>query len=239
METSDALGELVNLRDLGRQPTGSGVLTRTGVVYRSDAPFPGDRDPEGLPAWPPRVVIDLREAAETRSEHPLASVAQVHRVRLLEGLDKPDNEDGTVHELTALYKGMLEGAPKKLVEVFRFVLAADGPALVHCAAGKDRTGVVSAMLLSAAGVRQDAIVADYVRTDKNMLRVLQRLNELPELPPGVDEEMVAELMATPTQAIERVLEIFGSHPDAAAGWLSSHGATDDELNRWQEKFLDS
>ncbi|RRO14837.1 tyrosine-protein phosphatase [Saccharopolyspora rhizosphaerae] len=239
MATSDALGELVNLRDLGGQPTGDGVLTRAGVVYRSDAPFPGDRDPQGLPDWPPRVVIDLREAAETKDAHPLDPVAQVHRIRLLEGLEKPDTDDDALHELTVLYQGMLEGAPKKLVEVFRLVLEADGPVLVHCAAGKDRTGVVSAMLLSAAGVRPDAIVADYVRTDKNMLHVLRRLNELPELPPGVDEEMVAELMATPTQAIERVLEIFDAHEDAAAGWLRSHGVTDDELTRWQGKFLDT
>lgn len=238
MATSDALDELVNLRDLGGQPTGNGVLTRPGVVYRSDAPSPGDRDPDGLPAWPPRVVVDLREAVETQEGHPMASVAQVHHIRVLEGLDHPENDDDAVHELTRLYQGMLQGAPKKLVEVFRHVLEADGPALVHCAAGKDRTGVVSAMLLSAVGVRPDAIVADYVRTDKNMLRVLQRLNELPELPPGVDEEMVADLMATPTQAIERVLEIFDDHQDAAAGWLSSHGVTDDELTRWQEKFLE-
>jgi protein-tyrosine phosphatase len=235
MPTSDALDELVNLRDLGGQPTGDGVLTRSGVVYRSDAPHPGDRDPAETSAWPPRVVVDLREAVETQDEHPLATVAQVHRVRVLEGLEKPET-DGSVHELTLLYEGMLQGAPKKLVEVFRQVLEADGPALVHCAAGKDRTGVVSAMLLGAAGVRQDAIIADYVRTDKNMFRVLQRLNEAPELPPGVDEEMVAEFLATPTQAIERVLEIFDDHR-GAAGWLSTHGVTDDELDRWQEKFL--
>ncbi|TDC95118.1 tyrosine-protein phosphatase [Saccharopolyspora aridisoli] len=235
MATSDALDELVNLRDLGGQPTGNGVLTRSGVVYRSDAPHPGDRDPAGASAWPPRVVVDLREAVETQDEHPLAPVAQVHRVRVLEGLDKPE-ADGSAHELTLLYEGMLQGAPKKLVEVFRHVLEADGPALVHCAAGKDRTGVVSAMLLGAAGVRQDAIIADYVRTDKNMFRVLQRLNEAPELPPGVDEEMVAELLATPTQAIERVLEVFEDH-QGAAGWLGAHGVTDDELERWREKFL--
>ncbi|TWF94087.1 tyrosine-protein phosphatase [Saccharopolyspora dendranthemae] len=237
MPTSDALDELVNLRDLGGQPVGDGELTRSGVVYRSDAPHPGDRDPEGLTGWPPRVVVDLREAAETQETHPMAPVAQVHRIRVLEGLDKPE-DDGSAHELTLLYQGMLEGAPKKLVEVFRHVLEADGPALVHCAAGKDRTGVVSAMLLSAAGVRPDAIIADYVRTDKNMFRVLQRLNEAPELPPGVDEEMVAELLATPTQAIERVLEVFDVH-QGAAGWLSNHGVTDDELNRWKAKFLDS
>ncbi|SFS67283.1 tyrosine-protein phosphatase [Saccharopolyspora flava] len=233
-----ALDELVNLRDLGGQPTGTGALTRPGVVYRSDAPRLGDRDPGGLPGWPPRVVVDLREAAETRDEHPMAPASLVHRVRVLEGLDKPDEDDESVHELTTLYQGMLLGAPTKLVEVFRHVLEADGPALVHCAAGKDRTGVVSAVLLSAAGVRPDAIIADYVRTDENMLRVLQRLEELPELPPGVDEEAVAELMATPTQAIERVLEVFDEHPDAAAGWLAGHGVTDDELHRWREKFLE-
>ncbi|WP_308197918.1 tyrosine-protein phosphatase [Saccharopolyspora soli] len=111
--------------------------------------------------------------------------------------------------------------------------------LVHCAAGKDRTGVVSALLLSAVGVRPDAIVADYVRTDRNMFRVLRRLDAAPVLPPGVAEEDVQDLMSTPTEAIESVLTTFAAHEDGASGWLRSHGATDEELQRWHQKFLAS
>ncbi|QIZ36719.1 tyrosine-protein phosphatase [Saccharopolyspora sp. ASAGF58] len=240
MSTTDPLDALVNLRDLGGQPTGDGVATRAGVVYRSDAPHVGDRDPVDLSPWPPKVVVDLRDSVETGDEeHPLAAVATVHSVPLLEEARDADVElDEAAHELTALYQSIVQGVPKKLVEVFRIVLDADGPVLIHCAAGKDRTGVVSAMLLSAVGVRRDAIVADYVRTDRNMLRVLQRLDEVPALPPGVDEEMVHELLSTPTEAIESVLNTFAEHEGGARGWLQAHGATNEELDRWQTKFTD-
>jgi rhodanese-related sulfurtransferase len=225
LPTTDPLDALVNLRDLGGQPAGDGAVTRAGVVYRSDAPHTGDRAPEHLPQWPPKVVVDLRDSAEAgEQEHPLAAVAMVHNVPLLEAVQDADLEiDEAAHEMTAFYQSIINGAPKKLVEVFRIVLDADGPVLIHCAAGKDRTGVVCAMLLGAVGVRRDAIVADYVRTDRNMFRVLQRLNVAPELPPGVDEEMVQDFMSTPSDAIESVLGTFADHEAGTRGWLRSHG----------------
>ncbi|MFC7344032.1 tyrosine-protein phosphatase [Saccharopolyspora griseoalba] len=236
MSSTDHLGALVNLRDLGGQPTDDGVLTRPGVVYRSDAPRSGDRDPEGLEKWPPHVVVDLREDDELLGRaHPMADVTEVRRVPVL--TDLPRSAPDTSDELSVFYQRMVRQAADKLVEVFRIAVEADGPVLVHCAAGKDRTGVVSAMLLSAAGVLPDAIVADYARTDKNMYRVLQRLNLAPSLPPGVTEDIVADLMAAPIEAIQGVIAEFGEHPGAAAGWLRSHGVTSAELGRWHDKFL--
>ena len=229
-----ALDGLVNLRDLGGVPAEDGVLTRSGVVLRSDAPRNGDRAPEEH-AWPPRVVLDLRDAAELNGvAHPLAAEAQVHQIELLAGIHSAEVN----HPLPVLYELMLDKAAHKLVRVFRLALEADGPVLVHCAAGKDRTGVVSAMLLSAVGVRRDAIIADYVRTDRNMFRVLQRLEMAPALPPGVTEEDVRDLISTPVEAIERVLSRFEEHEGAATGWLGEHGVTEDELSRWRRRFLD-
>lgn len=237
-DPTDVLGGLVNFRDLGGMPMRDGALTAPGVLYRSDAPHVGDRAPQDAPEWPPAVVVDLRDEVElNEAPHPMADVAEVHAVPLLEDIQfgEPDRLDD--HELTALYQGIVDHAAKKLVEVFRIVLEADGPALIHCAAGKDRTGVSAALLLSLVDVRQDAVVADYVRTDGNMFRVLQRLQVLsPELPPGVDVEAVRDLMSTPAESIERVLSRFAQHPDGAAGWLLRHGVTDTELQRWREKF---
>ena len=240
-DSADAVNELVNLRDLGGMPTGDGALTRPGVVYRSDAPHAGDRDPEGMPQWPPAAVIDLREGVEVGEvEHPLAAVSAVHHLPLLEDVAEAESaDDYTTNGLITLYANILDHAPKKLVEAFRIVLDTDGPVLVHCAVGKDRTGVLSALLLSAAGVRRDAIVADYVRTDENMMRVMKRLNLEAQLPPGVNLEAVMELMSAPTEAIESVLERFAEHPDGAAGWLRAHGATETELRRWRARFLDA
>ena len=237
-QAANALDGLVNLRDLGGLPTDDGASTRAGVVYRSDAPHAGDRDPEGVAQWPPRAVIDLRDTVEQGDQgHPLAPVSTVHRVPLLEDVRDRDGGGSAGLTLSDLYDLMVLGVPKKLVEVFRIVLDTEGPVLIHCAAGKDRTGVASALLLRAAGVRADAIVADYVRTDPNMQLVLKRLDVAPVTPPGVDDESVNELISAPAEAIERVLSRLETFDGGAAGFLRAHGVTADEVRRWQERFL--
>lgn len=232
---ADGLDGLVNLRDLGGLPTHHGGTTLPGVLYRSDAPHTGDRAPEGMPRWPPAAVIDLRDTVEYGTEpHPLADVAVVHRVPVLEDIRHIiKHGDG----LEALYQSLLTDASDKLVHVFRITAQADGPVLIHCAAGKDRTGVACALLLSAVGVRPDSIIADYVRSDRNMHRVLQRLNAAETLPPGVEDEPVAELVAAPAPAIEGVLTLLEEHEGATTGWLRAHGATEADLSRWRERFL--
>ncbi|WP_370591132.1 tyrosine-protein phosphatase [Saccharopolyspora montiporae] len=237
-DPADVLGGLVNFRDLGGLPMRGGTFTAPGVLYRSDAPHVGDRAPQDAPEWPPAAVVDLRDEVELDgAPHPMADVAEVHQVPLLEDVRPGDSDRPDDHELTVLYQGIVDHAAKKLVEVFRIVLNAGGPVLIHCAAGKDRTGVSAALLLSLVEVRRDAVVADYVRTDGNMFRVLQRLQVLsPELPPGVDVDSVRELMSTPAEAIERVLGRFAAHPGGAADWLRGHGVTDEELQRWRERF---
>ena len=233
--TARATDRLANLRDLGGIPA-EGGRTRSGVVLRSDAPRTGDRPPEGI-EWPPRVVLDLRDEPELNgAPHPLAAEAEVHQIELLDGIHSAE----VSYPLPVLYRLAVERAADKLVRSFRLALEADGPVLVHCAAGKDRTGIVSAMLLSAAGARPDSIVADYIRTDQNMFRVLQRLELAPALPPGVTEEDVRrDIVSAPVSAIEVVLEQFDAYDGAAAGWLLAHGATEDEIERWRGRFLDA
>lgn len=236
--TASALDGLVNLRDVGGLPAEGGSRTRSGVLYRSDAPYAGDRDPDQVHVWPPDLVVDLRDTVELNGQqHPLAEVCEVRHIPLLEGIRHKQEDDGS-EPLTGLYQHILNWADEWLVELFRSALRTEGPVLVHCAAGKDRTGVSVALLLSAAGVSRDAIVEDYGRTDQNMFRVLQRLNVAPELPPGVSEEAVRDLVATPTAAIESVVRRFDEYSDGGAGWLRERGVTDAEIEQWRERLLE-
>ncbi|MDR7303149.1 tyrosine-protein phosphatase [Haloactinomyces albus] len=233
----NALDGLVNLRDLGGLPTEGEKTTRPGVLYRSDAPHAGDRVPEGMPQWPPKAVVDLRDTVEEEErEHPLAWSSSVHRIPVMEDLRSGAGR-GTSLSLRALYEYLLDGASKRLLEVFRVAVDTEGPVLIHCAAGKDRTGVACALLMRAAGVRSDAVVADYVRTDRNMQHVLQRLDVSPVLPPGVEEAAVDELISAPAAAMEAVLARLDEHQGGAAGWLLAHGASRNEITRWQQRFL--
>jgi protein-tyrosine phosphatase len=75
---------LCNVRDVGGLPTEDGRTTRAGVLYRSDAPLPGDPTPAGIAAWPPRTVLDLRSSRErAAAPHPLAAGTTV--VLLVDG----------------------------------------------------------------------------------------------------------------------------------------------------------
>lgn len=241
MSTTDpaasALDGLVNLRDLGGLPAEGGALTRPGVLYRSDAPYQGDRHPTAVEVWPPELVIDLRDRLELNGRpHPLEQACAVQHMPVLEGIrHKQDDSDG---QLTGLYQLILDWADEWLLKLFRAAAQAEGPVLLHCAAGKDRTGVSVALLLSAAGVDRDAIVEDYLRTDQNMFRVLQRLNVAPQLPPGITEEEAKDLVAaTPPSAIESVVQRFDQYSDGAAGWLAERGVTDEEIDQWRRRLL--
>ncbi|MCP3801608.1 tyrosine-protein phosphatase [Allokutzneria sp. A3M-2-11 16] len=235
--------ELANARDVGGLPTADGRTTRAGVLYRSDAPHEGDRGPD-LPSWPPALVIDLRATAEhSGAAHPLAGPdTVVRRIPLLEAVVAELNEPSTPaapadKDLAAVYVGMLKASSAEFVEVLRLVAVADGPALVHCAAGKDRTGVAVALALSAVGVTREAIVADYVRTQANMERVIARMTGGVLLPEGVDFEPIRHLFEAPARAMEAVLDRLDAHPDGARGWLDEHGLSPITITRLTTRLL--
>ncbi|MBW9215383.1 tyrosine-protein phosphatase [Mumia sp. zg.B53] len=219
-----------NLRDLGGLPTEDGATTVHGVLLRSAMPSIDDRDPGGLP-WPPSLVLDLRSSAESGPEHPLAPTgATVRQISLLEAL-RPDGPQSASPQvvarmatggLEALYLGMLEVARAELVQVATLVADHDGATLLHCAAGKDRTGVAVAMLLRTAGVSRDAVVKDYLATGAAMDAVLQRLRIAPQIDPS--RRAPSSYLAIPQDAIDAVLDVWDAHPGGTAGWLYDAGA---------------
>src|SRR5690349_8901550 len=159
------VGVTYNLRDIGDYPTGSGARTRWGRLFRSDAArFTGDRQLTDLGL---RTVIDLRDDVEVVAL-PTGLTAFVPTVlrrpldprALLGALDT-----GSSDPLGELYVAMIRERGRRLAEIVTD-LAAPGalPALVHCAAGKDRTGVVIALVLSAIGVPDDVVATDYALT---------------------------------------------------------------------------
>lgn len=163
---------LANLRDLGGMPTTDGTTTRHGVLYRSDAPYPSDAKPSSVPSWPPAAVLDLRAQRERDNVgHEWTEDSTLYHWPLYDEAAPISRE---APNLVDLYRNILEAVPHRVAAVVEVAAQAHAPLLVHCAAGKDRTGVTVAALLLAADVEPDAVIEDYLATAANMASLRSR-----------------------------------------------------------------
>lgn len=232
---------LCNARDLGGLPAGEGRVTRSGMLLRSDLPLPGDPAPD-LPMWPPATVLDLRAPAERTGPHPLAGVREVPLFDDLMLGGAPDDgwpPDGDLDPWFArLYLRALRERAFAVAEAVSVLVTAPPPVLVHCAAGRDRTGIVVAVALRAIDVPRAAIVTDYRRTEDNHLRLMRRLAAR-TVPAGRRSGRAAvEALATPA-AIEAVLDEVDSYVGGAHAWLVAHGVPSADLGRWRAEFVET
>ncbi len=213
-----------NLRDLHGIPVEGGVVA-PGRLLRSAAPAVGDLAPVGVP-WPPTAVVDLRSASEIEPEHPLADHAAIHRLPLLGAL-RPGAARPS--DLTGLYRVVVESAGPMLVDVVRAVATSPGPALVHCAAGKDRTGISVALALLLAGADVDDVVDDYLETGRHREAIDARLTAIA----GHDhrQTLPAAFFETKAEAVLSVVEVWSAHDGGVHGWFQAAGGTVDDVER--------
>jgi protein-tyrosine phosphatase len=231
------LNALANLRDLGGLSTSAGAQTRSGVLYRSALPIAGDEAPVTVPIWPARTVIDLRSSKEQAvTEHPLLSeTTNIYRVPLLS--DEDVAEMNLLSKLDLVYSGIVSNAGKQLVQVLRLAATAPAPVLLHCAGGKDRTGIATAMLLSAAGVDAAHIAADYAATEQHMESVLARIRRTdPSFAHGKNMHDNDLARAAP-ETINRVLDRWDTYPGGIYSWLLDNGAEADAITQWVDRLV--
>ncbi len=223
---------LQNLRDVGGLPAAGGRRVRSGRLYRSDAPILGDPSPPLRP-WPPRTVIDLRSAGEAGdAEHPLvAGGAHVINIPLLPELSperQAELRQAAYADLATTYRFLVRTAAAKLTQVVHVVATEPAPLLLHCAAGKDRTGIATAVTLAGVGVPREDIIADYVRTEDSLEHLPGRLalGWSPAHREAALEQLTVgqpELLRTSVAAIEAVLDSLEGWTGGPIGWLLEHG----------------
>ncbi|MDW7657998.1 MAG: tyrosine-protein phosphatase [Bacillota bacterium] len=166
------LQTLYNIRDLGGHPTADGRETQCGRFIRSDAPVRlSQSDLDVLLSYPVRHVIDLRSQSEIRQQpHDLRDQPGIsyHNIPLLGVSLERDmmrlqrNNGHKKISLVDLYRHILDQSQTAIRSVMLTLAAADSDArLFNCSHGKDRTGLITALLLALAGVGHDHIVDDY------------------------------------------------------------------------------
>jgi protein tyrosine/serine phosphatase len=221
----------VNVRDLGGLPLQGGGSTRAGVLVRADnLQGLSARDVEVLQSLGLKLVVDLRTVEEIELEGPGPLVGRIeHRNRSLHPEDGERTDvyvdDRDEARLVRMYMRYLRDRPDSIVEALRDVAYGEGAAIVHCAAGKDRTGMVVALALSAIGVEREAIVADYAATGERLRAILERLKSSSTYADdleGVDDDVHVPRPET----MHRVLSLVDARHGSPSDWLRSHGFAD-------------
>jgi protein-tyrosine phosphatase len=248
----------VNVRDLGGLPTEDGLRTAEAQLLRADnlqELSPSDvaklvRD-IGV-----TTVVDLRSSNELKSEGPapldaVAGVRHVHHPVLAEVGSNTDVIAEalltTVHHdksrypddpVCGHYLGYLEDRPDQVVAALRSIAHSEGAALVHCAAGKDRTGVVVALALTAAGVRPEDVVVDYAASGDRTDAILARLRRSRTYARDIDSKPATAHRVRP-ETMAAFLEQMGSRYGGVVRWLTDHSFDAEDMKLLRAKLLDS
>lgn len=205
-----------NFRDLGGYPTLDGRSTRWGRLFRSDGLH--ELTPEDLGVLRElglSCVVDLRTPAELErtGRGPLErEPIRYFHLPLLAGGDQTAPEEAQ-QNLADRYFWYLDVGRQSFVDAFAVVADESSyPLVFHCAAGKDRTGVFAALVLSILGVERPVIVEDYVLTQSRMDLIMERMRRNTDF-----EQRVTEIpqflfkaeVGTITTFLERLDHRFG------------------------------
>lgn len=169
--------KLYNFRDVGGQPTHDGRVMRTGVVYRSDdASRISARDMATLRELDIKLICDLRTPAQSKKTRdlsiPVVNIPLHEQMTEEEGRKKvlgflfAKGGDARFRDFSRWYYDHIAFEQTARVrEVITLLANEPVPMLIHCKAGKDRTGFVAAVIQLLAGVPYEAVLADYLRTN--------------------------------------------------------------------------
>jgi len=256
---------VVNIRDVGGLPTADGRRIRSGVLIRSaNLSSVTEADVARLVnELRVRRVLDLRTDVEVRNSEPglLRGTDGVtfHNLSLY-----PDGKSEAEAELEAQaeaeanpdpvapwagehypegrdpqvvsYLRYLERRPDSIVAALRAIAEPDGATVVHCAAGKDRTGMVIALALSVAGVPPELIAADYAESQSQMIAIIRQLADIDLYELSVDEP--DKIPPTTAETMLGVLECIEADHGGVLAWLAEHGWTDQDTERLRATLID-
>ena len=229
----------VNCRNLGGMPLAGGKTFRKGIFLRSESPQ--WLSPEAIKQvkdYGVKTVIDLRGEEEIKQDgNPFMYDPDVdyHNVPLLNG-NPNDTMDQTMeylrtHILGDYYIIIAEEMGDRLVDIMRVLINCDGLALFHCQHGKDRTGVVAALLYLISGASRDDIIRNYEVSEYYLRDLLAPI--IRKMP-----EDLRHALNSNRENMIKFLDYLDSKWDGDAGkLLMANGLTSDELNKLKSKCI--
>lgn len=223
----------LNTRDLGGYPCRGGV-TRWRVFLRSDSPHsmtPADTD--ALQRYGIKNAVDLRSEGERQVLPSVLTPAcgfKSYHVSLSDQLTSADYEGDTPGSMAGLYIALLDNSGPDLVRVLRILAGTKGGTLYHCAVGKDRTGVVSMLLLGLAGVDEADIVSDYAVSEVYMREVFDSYIMAGS---SIGNYRYQSLPKSMWRVLDHLREAYGTAED----YLAGQGLSREEMAALRAKFV--
>lgn len=236
------LPSVPNFRDLGGLRTREGRSVKPGLLYRSDmivAVDPEDetrlRDEIGV-----RELIDLRSTPEHRRFH-AGEVARpplrLHHLPVIDGEPHQEERDALRRSLADTYVALAKHRADSFARVLRALSRFEQPTVFFCAAGKDRTGMVAALVLGILGVDDDTIVEDYYVTQQRLAHVMQRLARLKGLQ-FVPSQLQDESLSAQPQTMRRFLDDTNARHGGLRGYVDHLGVEAETITRLRERLLE-
>ena len=239
MERRIPLEGCVNFRDLGGYPTTDGRTVKWRLLFRSDSPSSlTEADVRTITGnLGIQSVVDLRSSGGTNDGRGLLASSGIgyHQFPFLErrGFLPPTSGKEVAKRLTDMYQWILLNAGTLVAQAFTTLAQpVNQPALFHCSAGKDRTGVLSATILDVLGVGREDIVADFLKTNEVIDAVLARLHTMPGF-----EHSTREGIMAPRVAIEKYLDVTQSEFGGSEAYLRHHGVQQSAIDGFRASML--
>lgn len=236
-----------NVRDLGGLPTAEGRLVRTGRVFRADSPaLLTDADKSAVRSLQVAQVLDLRSGPEAE-EGSWAVHPDMRRTvfEIIDPAKHPHPASGVAlpampdHEAFAqrYVKRLTEGGPKLVAAAQALTRSVDEGVIFHCSAGKDRTGLLAAFVLTALGVDREHVIMDYGASDEPMQRKFAFHLANPETMSFDPAQVPPLMLRAPAPVMRRLLDLADEQWGGIVARFQECGFSDDDLAELRGKLL--
>ena len=229
----------VNFRDLGGYRNSQGQNVRWRKLFRSDAlqdmtPSDAIYATEELGI---RLVVDLRNPDEAerdgRGPLPGLGVGYTHHPLLLERGFPPFTGGDVVERLSSTYQWLIHNSGPRVADAVNAIGGAGGNAVVfHCSAGKDRTGLLAALILEVLGVDGETIIADYLLTNQAVEGILRRIRTMQP-----DASPTTQSLAAQPLAFQGFQDTLHGEYGGAETYLRRHGVSEETIERLRRNLL--
>jgi protein tyrosine/serine phosphatase len=231
--------DCLNTRDLGGLPTNTGQRVRTGALVRSDLLDQlTDEGAAALRAYGIRRIVDLRTVGEVAvAPGPFAADDIYRHLSFIDEEADREREADAEPTLLDIYRGSLDRNGRSIHAVLDAIaFAPPGGVLVHCHAGKDRTGVLIALVLRALGVPDEEIAADYALTQEYLAERHEVL--IAAEPDKAEQERVRDLYGATVETIVGLMAYLDDRYGGTLPYLEHIGVSDTLLAALRDRLLE-